>query len=150
MRREKRMTDSDCIRRRDVLDLFERWEDDLTRQMEENINFPHTRSDLKVCRTQLEDCIRAIREFPPADGVGERLEKLEQLEKLLPVRPGDVVYETDGVRVYRRTVRRIVFDCGTFAFDEDAIANGNVFLTEREAEQAAGLFREVEDVTGEN
>lgn len=79
-----------------------------------------------------------------------QFEKLEQLEKLLPVRPGDVVYETDGIRVYRHTVRRIVFDCGTFAFDEDALANGNVFLTEREAEQAAGLFRKPEDMTGEN
>lgn len=85
-----------------------------------------------------------------ADGVGERLERLEQLEKLLPVRPGDVVYETDGIRVYRHTVRRIVFDCGTFAFDEDAIANGNVFLTEREAEMAAGLFREPEAGTGDS
>lgn len=103
----------------------------------------------KICKVQLEDCIRAIREFPAADGVGERLEKLEQLEKLLPVRPGDVVYETDGIRVYRRTVRRIVFDCGTFAFDEDAIANGNVFLTERDAEQAAGVFRKAEAGTGE-
>lgn len=143
------MADSDCIRRRDVLDLFVQWEDDLTRQMEENINFPHTRSDLKVCRTQLEDCIRAIREFPAADGVGERLEKLEQLEKLLPVRPGDVVYETDGIRVYRHTVRKIVFGCGAIAFDSDAIGNRYVFLTEREAEQAAGLFREAEAGTGE-
>ncbi len=147
MRRGKRMTDSDCIRRRDVLDLFERWEDDLTRQMEENINFPHTRSDLKVCRTQMEVCINAIKAFPPADE--EKLvEELAQLKNLLPVVPGDKVYETDGVRVYQRTVRRILFDCGSIAFDEDAIANGNVFLTEREAEQAAGVFREAEDAGG--
>ena len=121
----------------------------MTRQMEENINFPHTRSDLKVCRTQLEDCIRAIKEFSAADA-DERIEQLEQLEKLLPVRPGDVVFETDGIRVYWHTVRRIIFDCGAFAFDEDAVANGNVFLTEREAEMAAGLFREPEDGTGDS
>ena len=74
--------------------------------------------------------------------------KVKQAEKLLPVRPGNVVFETDGVRVYQHTVKRIVFDCGTLAFDSDAIANGNVFLTEREAEQAAGLFREGVEAPG--
>lgn len=133
------MADSDCIRRSEVLALFDQMYDELTRQMEENINC----RDLKICRTQMEVCINAIKAFPPADEE-ELFEELAQLKNLLPVVPGDKVYETDGVRVYQRTVRRIVFDCGPLAFDGDAIANGNVFLTKHEAEMAAGCFREAE------
>lgn len=136
------MVDSDYIRRGEVLALFDQMYDELTRQIEENIIEENINyRDLKICRTQMEVCINAIKAFPPADE--EKLvEELAQLKNLLPVVPGDKVYETDGVRVYRRTVWRIVFDCGPLAFDGDAIANGSVFLTERDAEQAAGVFRE--------
>ena len=46
---------------------------------------------------------------------------------------GDVVYQTDGARVYESTVKNVLYDVGHFAFDKDAIGK-SVFLTRKEAE----------------
>ncbi len=45
---------------------------------------------------------------------------------------GDTVYQTDGVRIYESTIRKIIYDTGHFAFDDDAIGR-SVFLTREEA-----------------
>ena len=52
------------------------------------------------------------------------------------VRPGTTVYTTDGVRVYEATVRKVMYDCGYFGFDEDALGK-SVFLCREAAEAAA-------------
>lgn len=51
------------------------------------------------------------------------------------VMPGTRVYTTDGVRVYETTVRKVIYDCGDFGFDENALGT-SVFLR-REAAEAA-------------
>lgn len=52
-----------------------------------------------------------------------------RLEKAVKI--GDTVYQTDtdGARIYKSTVKRIIFDTGDFAFDETAIGT-SVFLSE--------------------
>lgn len=52
------------------------------------------------------------------------------------VRPGTRAYTTDGVRVYEATVRKVMYDCGDFGFDEDALGK-SVFLCREAAETAA-------------
>lgn len=52
-----------------------------------------------------------------------------------PVRVGDTVYQTDGVRTYKSEVKEVIYDCGIVAFDESAIGN-SVFLTKEEAEKS--------------
>lgn len=58
---------ADYISREAILNVFQVWREELTLQIADNIDFPHTRSDLKVCRTQLDDCISAIKEMHAAD-----------------------------------------------------------------------------------
>ena len=55
-------------------------------------------------------------------------------EGRLIVRPG-TVYQTDGVDIYESTVRKVIYDTGHFAFDDDAIGH-SVWLS-REAAEAA-------------
>ena len=57
---------------------------------------------------------------------------------ILPCKIGDTVYQTDGVRVYESTVRKLIFDTETIAFDVDAV-NRTVFTT-REAAEMGLLF----------
>jgi len=59
--------ETEYVRRADIINTFQIWRTDLTQQIEENIEFPHIRSDLKVCRTQLDDCIHAVQDIPAAD-----------------------------------------------------------------------------------
>lgn len=51
-----------------------------------------------------------------------------------PVKVGDVVYQTDGVRIYEGQIKEIIYDTGLIAFDERAIGN-TVFLTREGAEK---------------
>lgn len=48
---------------------------------------------------------------------------------------GDTVYQIDACRVYPITVRKIIYDCGYLAFDDDAIGD-SVFLSEDDAKKA--------------
>lgn len=50
-----------------------------------------------------------------------------------PCKVGDVVYQTDGVRIYEAVVRNIIYDTNVIAFDNKAIGK-SVFLTYEEAE----------------
>jgi hypothetical protein len=52
-----------------------------------------------------------------------------------PCKVGDVVYQTDGCRIYESTVREIIYDTDGIAFDETAIGT-SVFITREEAEAA--------------
>ena len=52
------------------------------------------------------------------------------------VKPGTRVYTTDGVRVYEATVRKVLYDCGDFGFDENALGT-SVFLCREAAEAVA-------------
>ena len=47
---------------------------------------------------------------------------------------GDTVYQTDGVRVYEKTVRHVFYDTESVTFDADAIGS-SIFLTRKEAEE---------------
>ena len=58
---------TDHIRREDEISFFYKWIDDLNKQIDDSIQYPHLQSDYKVCKTQLMDCIEAIRTFPAAD-----------------------------------------------------------------------------------
>jgi hypothetical protein len=73
-------------------------------------------------------------------GMNKRNRAMELLqaesEGRLIVRPG-TVYQTDGVNIYESAVRKIIYDTGHFAFDDDAIGC-SVFLTREEAEAALG------------
>lgn len=45
---------------------------------------------------------------------------------------GDTVYQVDACRVYPITIRKIIYDCGYIAFDDDAIGK-SVYLSEDDA-----------------
>lgn len=60
---------ADYISRDEAIQLFNDWVDDLDKQINDSTNYPHLRSDYKVCKTQLLDCIHAIKEIPAADVV---------------------------------------------------------------------------------
>lgn len=52
-----------------------------------------------------------------------------------PVKVGDTVYQTDTAgRIYASTVKNIIYDTSSIAFDERAIGI-TVFLTKEEAEK---------------
>lgn len=57
----------DYISREAEIQFFNDWVDDLDKQINDSVNCPHLRSDYKVCKTQLLDCIHAIKEMPAAD-----------------------------------------------------------------------------------
>ena len=48
---------------------------------------------------------------------------------------GDAVYQVDSGRIYKSTVKIIIYDTDGIAFDERAIGK-SVFLTKEEAEKA--------------
>lgn len=54
---------------------------------------------------------------------------------VLPCKPGDKVYQQNGVDVYELEVKKIIFDCGHIAFDESAIGS-SIHLTEEAANAA--------------
>lgn len=54
---------------------------------------------------------------------------------VLPCKPGDKVYQQNGVAVYELEIQKLIFDCGYIAFDESAIGK-TVFLTEPAAQAA--------------
>lgn len=55
---------------------------------------------------------------------------------------GDTVYQTDtdGERIYKSTVKRIIFDTGNIAFTETAIGT-SVFLSEEELAERQKILR---------
>ena len=63
-------------------------------------------------------------------------QKKEQSRQAAPsVAVGQKVYETDGVRVYEHTVRKVLYDTEHVMFDEEAIGR-SIFLTRAEAAAA--------------
>lgn len=70
----------------------------------------------------------------------DRLRELVEADRkvrvvVLPCKVGDTVYQADTERVYDMEVKKIIYDCGHLAFDDNAIGK-TVFLT-REAAEAA-------------
>ena len=61
----------DYISREAEIQFFNNWVDDLNKQINDSVNYQHLRNDYKVCKTQLLDCIHAIKEIPAADVVQE-------------------------------------------------------------------------------
>ena len=60
-------------------------------------------------------------------------QKNEQSRQAAPsVAVGQKVYETDGVRVYEHTVRKILYDTEHVTFDDEAIGK-SIFLTRPKA-----------------
>lgn len=57
----------DYISREAEIQFFNDWVDDLDKQINDSVNYPHLRSDYKVCKTQLLDCVHAIKKMPSAD-----------------------------------------------------------------------------------
>ena len=63
-------------------------------------------------------------------------QKKEQSRQAAPsVAVGQKVYETDGVRVYEHTVRKVLYDTEHVMFDGEAIGR-SIFLTRAEAAAA--------------
>lgn len=54
---------------------------------------------------------------------------------------GDTVYQTDGIRIYESTVRKIIYDTGLYAFDASSIGY-TVFLSIDEAEKEMSRLRD--------
>ena len=54
---------------------------------------------------------------------------------VLPCKVGDTVYQADASRIYPITIKKLIYDAGHIAFDEEAIGK-TVFLTREEAEAA--------------
>ena len=52
-----------------------------------------------------------------------------------PCKVGDVVYQTDGVRIYESTINKIIYCTESIAFDDMAIGK-SIFLTPAAVEQA--------------
>lgn len=57
----------------------------------------------------------------------------EEREK--PCEVGDKVFQQNGVDVFESQVKKIIYDCGHFAFDEESIGE-RVFLSRESAEAA--------------
>lgn len=77
---EKYINASSLIKR------FEKWHDDLNRQIEGSVDFPSTRYGYKICRTQLEDCMNEVLRFPGTD--------------VRPVPPGGIGEMSDGYHTF--------------------------------------------------
>ena len=52
-----------------------------------------------------------------------------------PCKVGDVIYETDGIRIYESIIRKVIYETKGIAFDESAIGK-SVFLSRDDAERA--------------
>lgn len=50
----------------------------------------------------------------------------------LPCKVGDIVYQTDGVKIYESTIKNVIYETESIAFDERAIGQ-SIFLTREEA-----------------
>ena len=50
------------------------------------------------------------------------------------------MYQTDGVRIYESTIRKIIYDTESIAFDESAIGE-SIFLTKEDAEKAKEMYQ---------
>ena len=75
----------------------------------------------------------------------ENAELRARLEKAveLPCKVGDTVYQTDtnGTRIFKSTVKGIIFDTGSGAFDERAIGE-SIFLTEEAVKEKMKKLQE--------
>lgn len=76
----------DYISREAEIQFFNDWADDLDKKINDSVNYPHLRSDYKVCKTQLLDCIHAIEKMPAAD--------------VRPVPPGGIGEMSDGYHTF--------------------------------------------------
>lgn len=70
----------------------------------------------------------------------DRLRELVKADRegrcvVLPCKVGDKVFQQNGVDIFESQVKKIIYDCGHFAFAEEAIGE-RVFLA-REAAKAA-------------
>ena len=70
----------------------------------------------------------------------EQLRELVQADRegrcvVLPCKVGDKVFQQNGVDIFESQVKKIIYDCGHFAFDEETIGE-RVFLTRESAEAA--------------
>lgn len=70
----------------------------------------------------------------------DRLRELAEADRegrcvVLPCKVGDKVFQQNGVGIFESQVQKIIYDCGHFAFDEEAIGE-RVFLTRESAEAA--------------
>lgn len=54
---------------------------------------------------------------------------------VMPCKVGDVIYETDGIRIYESIIRKVIYETKGIAFDESAIGK-SVFLSRDDAERA--------------
>lgn len=48
---------------------------------------------------------------------------------------GDIVYQTDGLRVYESKIRNVIFETDGVPFDESAVGR-SIYLTRAESEAA--------------
>lgn len=91
--------------------------------------------DFYPAQNQCKDCIF----FPKCDeypfdesGCDDFKDRSRFVE--LPCRVGDTVYQADSIRIYPLTIKKLIYDAGHIAFDEEAIGK-SIFLTPEEAER---------------
>ena len=68
-------------------------------------------------------------------GAEEWCETFRDAAAVPPCKIGDVVYMTDGARVYESRIKHVIYDTDSIGFDETAIGS-SVYLTRAEAENA--------------
>lgn len=93
----------------------------------------------EACRIGIA-AIKRVKELEAENAaLRERLEKAVEL----PCKIGDTVYQTDtnGTRIFKSTVKGIIFDTGGVAFDERAISE-NIFLTEKAVKEKMKKLQE--------
>ena len=97
---------------------------------------------------EIDDCIQRLtwlRLLDIEDILGDDydLDRLRELVKadregrcvVLPCKVGDKVFQQNGEDIFESQVKKIIYDCGHFAFDEEAIGE-RVFLARESAEAA--------------
>ena len=89
----------------------------------------------EICEEQ--DAILGEKTIDEIVGVENHCEHFKPKSRFveLPCEVGQTVYQCDGVRIYESTIRQIVYDTNTIAFDERAIGK-TVFLSREKAENA--------------
>lgn len=107
----------------------------------------------EACRIGIK-AIKRVKELESENGeLRARLSKMETVEKELrerlknavelPCKVGDTIYQTDtnGTRIFKSTVKNIIFETDGVAFDERAIGE-SIFLTEEAVKEKMKKLQE--------
>lgn len=92
-------------------------------------------------QTAIEWKEQVVKEIQKLQAENEKLRA--RLDKTLPCKAGDTIYQTDtdGIRIFKSTVKSIIFETDGVAFDERAIGE-SIFLTEEAVKEKMKKLQE--------